>query len=101
MLFRSASFNSVGSYVLGYMVTKAYYYGNTTMSSGGSYSAGSGTEQLQAQSTTTGQGAAQANILSGTWRYMGPNALVYATWNCTCGGYTPGYFIGGLFVRIA
>jgi hypothetical protein len=58
------TFNSVGSYILAAIAGT-----NTIITAGTSVSAGSGINQMQAYSATMGA----RNVLSGTWRYMGPN----------------------------
>ena len=69
------TFNSVGSYAQVYLRSGS---GSWTITSGGNYSAGSGTSQVQSIqlgfSTTATQNI--SNYLSGTWKWMGASGTV-------------------------
>lgn len=62
------SYNTVGSYITGYCAPN----GSSAITSGSTYSAGTGTFQVQAYEIWQGQ---TTNNLSGTWRWMGATGL--------------------------
>ena len=62
------SYNTVGSYITGYCVPN----GSSAITSGSTYSAGTGTFQVQAYEIWQGQ---TTNNLSGTWRWMGATGV--------------------------
>ena len=74
------NFNSIGSYVYGYIQLHG------TVTAGSNYSAGNGTNQV-----TCGYGGT-GNVLSGTWKWMNYSQ----TWNC-CGNLP----VAGLLCRVS
>lgn len=77
------SFNSVGSYTLGYISNGA----TTTITAGSNYSAGGGNLQFISCSIPSSSAPATQNNLSGTWKVMG---ATFTITNLGCGatGYT-------------
>ena len=90
----NTGFNNIGSYVWGALNDSTV--GNTTYTSGNTYSAGSGNQQLQSSYSPPSGSAGVANNLSGTWRYMGGTGTLNVFSACC----TPLYF-RSLFVRIS
>jgi hypothetical protein len=75
------SFNTVGSYAQVYMRSSSSW----TITSGGNYSAGSGTSQVQSLQAGFSQTSTQniSNNLSGTWKWMGAaGAIPFNTITC-------------------
>lgn len=87
LVIAAPSYNSVGSYVFGQIVTAS------GVTSGSTYSAGNGTNQVQATGSYSYSAQYTSNNLSGTWRLMGASA-----------GTPPGgcaNYYNSLFCRVA
>jgi len=81
-------YNTVGSYVHG--AVRQLYSSTVTYTGGNSYSAGSGSQQIQAINTFN---SVKTNNLSGTWRYMNGTVTVNSG-DCEAS-------IGLLYVRVS